>query len=92
MAPGAGVVGANSAAAISAAEKSAAAFAPADVEFMQGMIPHHAQAVIMARWAATHGARADIRDDGMAPPADPIVTPRIGIKKAADWPRRWLAV
>ena len=61
MAPGAGVVGANSAAAISAAQKSAAAFAPADVEFMQGMIPHHAQAVIMARWAATHGARADVQ-------------------------------
>jgi uncharacterized protein (DUF305 family) len=61
MAPGAGVVGANSAAAISAAQKSAMAFAPADVEFMQGMIPHHAQAVIMARWAATHGARADVQ-------------------------------
>ncbi len=25
------------------------------------MIPHHAQAVIMARWAATHGARADVQ-------------------------------
>ena len=32
----------------------------ADVEFMSGMIPHHAQAVIMAGWAPTHGARADI--------------------------------
>lgn len=28
----------------------------ADVEFMSGMIPHHAQAVKIARWAATHGA------------------------------------
>jgi uncharacterized protein (DUF305 family) len=28
---------------------------------MQGMIPHHAQAVIMAHWAPTHGARADVR-------------------------------
>lgn len=32
-----------------------------DVHFMSGMIPHHAQAVRMARWAATHGARADIQ-------------------------------
>jgi uncharacterized protein (DUF305 family) len=34
---------------------------PADVEFMQGMIPHHAQAVVIAAWAPTHGARDDIR-------------------------------
>jgi uncharacterized protein (DUF305 family) len=34
---------------------------PADVEFMSGMIPHHAQAVLMAGWAASHGARADVR-------------------------------
>ena len=61
MAPGAGVVTANSAAAIAAADKGRGQFAPADVEFMQGMIPHHAQAVIMARWAATHGARADVK-------------------------------
>lgn len=33
----------------------------ADVEFMSGMIPHHAQAVLIAGWAATHGARSDIR-------------------------------
>jgi len=33
----------------------------ADAEFMAGMIPHHAQAVRMARWAETHGARSDIR-------------------------------
>jgi uncharacterized protein (DUF305 family) len=32
----------------------------ADVEFMSGMIPHHAQAVIMAGWAPTHGARPDV--------------------------------
>ena len=28
---------------------------------MSGMIPHHAQAVLMAGWAASHGARADVR-------------------------------
>jgi uncharacterized protein (DUF305 family) len=33
----------------------------ADVEFMTGMISHHAQAIIMAGWAPTHGARDDLR-------------------------------
>lgn len=33
----------------------------ADVKFMQGMIGHHAQAIVMANWAASHGARADVR-------------------------------
>src|SRR5919204_6034929 len=35
-------------------------YSDADVEFMSGMIPHHAQAVIMAGWAPTHGARPDV--------------------------------
>jgi len=35
-------------------------FSDADVEFMSGMIPHHAQAVIMAGWAPSHGARHDV--------------------------------
>lgn len=82
MAPGAGVVGANSRAAIAAADRAAAQFAPADVEFMQGMIPHHAQAVIMARWAPTHGARADIR----------ILCERIAVAQSDEirMMRRWL--
>ena len=33
----------------------------ADIEFMTGMIPHHAQAVIMAGWAESRGARKDLR-------------------------------
>jgi uncharacterized protein (DUF305 family) len=36
-------------------------YSEADVEFMAGMIPHHAQAVIMAGWAASRGARPDVR-------------------------------
>lgn len=36
------------------------AFSQADVDFMTGMIPHHAQAVIMGGWAPTHGARPDV--------------------------------
>jgi uncharacterized protein (DUF305 family) len=35
-------------------------YTDADVDFMAGMIPHHAQAVIMAGWAPTHGARKDV--------------------------------
>jgi len=35
-------------------------FVDADVEFMSGMIPHHAQAVVMAGWAASRGARKDV--------------------------------
>jgi uncharacterized protein (DUF305 family) len=83
IAPGAGVVTAGSAAAIAAADKAAAAFAPADVEFMQGMIPHHAQAVVMARWAQTHGARGDVR----------VLCQRIAIAQTDEihMMRRWLA-
>ena len=33
----------------------------ADIHFMSGMIPHHAQAVLIAGWAPSHGARADVR-------------------------------
>src|ERR1044072_5644714 len=32
-----------------------------DVAFMKGMIPHHAQAVLIAGWAPSHGARDDVR-------------------------------
>jgi uncharacterized protein (DUF305 family) len=35
-------------------------YSDADVDFMAGMIPHHAQAVVMAGWASTHGAREDV--------------------------------
>jgi len=35
-------------------------YSDADVDFMSGMIPHHAQAVVMAGWAPSHGARQDV--------------------------------
>ena len=38
-----------------------APYSAADIEFMSGMIPHHAQAVLIAGWAASHGARSDVR-------------------------------
>lgn len=60
LAPGVGVVGAGSTEAIAAAQHQAASYTAADAEFMTGMIPHHAQAVIMARWCPSHGARRDI--------------------------------
>lgn len=39
-----------------AASASAKDYVPADVEFMQGMIHHHQQAVLMSAMAPTHGA------------------------------------
>ncbi|MGE0354106.1 MAG: DUF305 domain-containing protein [Gemmatimonadales bacterium] len=32
----------------------------ADVRFMTGMIAHHAQAIVMSRWAPTHGASPQV--------------------------------
>jgi len=34
---------------------------PADVNFMRGMIGHHAQALVMAGWAPSHGATPSIQ-------------------------------
>src|SRR5947208_16570189 len=38
-----------------------APYTAADVHFMSGMIQHHAQAVLMAGWAPTHGASPAMR-------------------------------
>jgi uncharacterized protein (DUF305 family) len=57
-------------------------YSAADVEFMAGMIPHHAQAIVIAGWAASHGARADIR----------VLCERmvIGQRDEIDTMRNWL--
>ena len=36
-------------------------YTAADVHFMSGMIGHHAQAIVMASWAPTHGASPSLR-------------------------------
>ena len=36
-------------------------YTEADVHFMSGMIGHHAQAIVMANWAPTHGASLSVR-------------------------------
>ena len=36
-------------------------YTAADIEFMNGMIAHHAQALLMAGWAESHGASPTIR-------------------------------
>jgi uncharacterized protein (DUF305 family) len=36
-------------------------YTEADIHFMQGMIGHHAQAIVMAKWAPTHGASSSVQ-------------------------------
>jgi uncharacterized protein (DUF305 family) len=43
------------------AAQGAARYTAADVHFMSGMIEHHAQALLMAGWAPTHGASPSVR-------------------------------
>ena len=57
-------------------------FTAADVSFMQGMIHHHAQAIRMASWAKTHGARPDVQ----------ILAERIDVSQRDEinFMQRWL--
>jgi uncharacterized protein (DUF305 family) len=43
------------------AEPVRSGYTAGDVQFMTGMIAHHAQAVLIAGWAPTHGASASMR-------------------------------
>jgi uncharacterized protein (DUF305 family) len=62
MASGSGIVTASAASdrAVAVADSAARAFDPADVDFMQGMIPHHAQAIQMSALAVPNGARYEV--------------------------------
>ncbi|GAA2731444.1 hypothetical protein GCM10009867_05070 [Pedococcus aerophilus] len=46
----------------SSSSSSKADFNDADVKFTQSMIPHHEQAVVMAKMAATHAQSAQVKD------------------------------
>jgi len=48
-------------AAIARADSGRPPYTRADVRFMQGMIGHHAQAILMAGWAPSHGASPSVR-------------------------------
>lgn len=39
-----------------------AGYIPADIDFLTGMIAHHAQAIMMSKWAPGHGASSSIQD------------------------------
>jgi uncharacterized protein (DUF305 family) len=52
---------APAAAAQAKADSSQLTFVPADAEFMTGMIAHHAQAVLIAGWAPSHGASPSVQ-------------------------------
>ena len=51
-----GTMGPQAAIARARADSARLPYTSADIHFMSGMISHHAQAVKMAKWSATHGA------------------------------------
>ena len=55
--------GPSEAAAIAQAQADSARYpyTDADIKFMSGMIPHHAQAIVMAGWAPSHGASPSVQ-------------------------------
>jgi uncharacterized protein (DUF305 family) len=55
-APAVGTMGPEAAVARARADSVRLPYTKADIDFMSGMISHHAQAIKMAGWAPTHGA------------------------------------
>jgi uncharacterized protein (DUF305 family) len=58
-------------------------YVAADVKFMQGMIHHHGQAILIAKWSDTHGASEPVRKLS----ARIIVAQRDEIAMMATWLR-----
>lgn len=61
LAASSGTVQAQAGAAESNVDSARRTYTAADVFFMTGMIGHHAQAVLMAGWAPTHGASKSLQ-------------------------------
>ena len=59
--PASSVQGDSAAIAKARADSLRYPYTEADVRFMSGMISHHAQAIVMANWAPTHGASSSVR-------------------------------
>jgi uncharacterized protein (DUF305 family) len=62
-----------------------ALYTKADVEFMQGMIAHHAQAIVMSRMAEAHGASPQVLK--LSRKIDQSQVPEIKIMQ--EWLRRY---
>jgi uncharacterized protein (DUF305 family) len=60
LAQGGGMAGMNHSMGREIIIPKGALYTKADVEFMQGMIAHHAQAVVMSRMATSHGANPQV--------------------------------
>ena len=58
---GAGVLALIATRALGQADSARPRYSAADVQFMAGMIAHHAQAVLIAGWAPAHGASPALR-------------------------------
>src|SRR5438128_1083854 len=62
-------------------------YTAADVQFMTGMIVHHAQAVLIAGWAPAHGAGPELKAlhgrDLVALPHDDAFAQRLQLRAGA---------
>jgi uncharacterized protein (DUF305 family) len=54
-------MGPAAAAAQARADSAKKPYTKADIDFINGMIGHHAQAILMAKWAPTHGASSAVQ-------------------------------